>query len=68
MVVGFVGGIIFILIGTVMNSLICSPQANAPMFTMFLAGGVMVGIIAGISYGIISAIGSIIGGYIKSKT
>lgn len=68
MIVGFVGGIIFILIGTVMNSLIYNPHASTSMYSMFLAGGIMVGIIAGIIYGIISAIGSIIGSYIKTKT
>jgi CDP-diglyceride synthetase len=68
MMVGFVGGIIFILIGTVMNSIIYNSHANASMFSMFLAGGVMVGIIVGIIYGIISVIGGIIGSYIKTRT
>lgn len=67
-IVGFLGGIIFILVGTVMNNFIYNPQASAAMFTMFIAGGFLVGMITGVICGIVSAIGGIIGGYIKSKT
>ena len=64
-VAGFIGGFIFVLIGTVMNSFIYPVGTNRDLLIMFIAGGVPVAIMAGIFYGIICAVGGIIGVSIK---
>lgn len=68
MVVGFVGGIIFILFVSIMTSLTNTPHLGTSMFIMSIGGTLTFGIVAGVIFGILSAIGSIIGGYVKSKT
>jgi hypothetical protein len=68
MIVGFVGGIIFILFVAIMDSLTNSLHTNTFVFIMSIGGALVFGIVAGIIFGILSAIGSIIGSYIKSKT
>jgi hypothetical protein len=67
-IVGFLGGIIFILFAAIMNSLTNISHINTLVFIMSIGGALTFGIVAGVIFGIISAIGSIIGGYVKSKT
>ena len=62
---GFVGGIVFVLIGVVMTSFMYNAGSNTDMFIM---GGIPVAIMAGVVFGIISAVGGAIGVHIKSKT
>lgn len=64
-VAGFIGGFIFVLIGTVMNSFIYPVGTNRDLLIMFIAGGVPVAVIAGIFYGVICAVGGVIGVFIK---
>jgi hypothetical protein len=68
MVVGFIGGIIFILFVSIMTMLTSTPHISTSIFIMSIGGTLMFGIVAGVIFGIICAIGGIIGGYIKSKT
>jgi len=68
MIVGFLGGIIFILFAAIMNSLTNISHINTFVIIMSIGGALTFGIVAGVIFGIISAIGSIIGGYVKSKT
>ncbi|OEC87670.1 MULTISPECIES: DUF5518 domain-containing protein [Methanobacterium] len=64
-VAGFIGGLIFVLIGTVTNSFIYPVGTNRDLLIMFIAGGVPVAVIASIFYGVICAVGGVIGVFIK---
>lgn len=66
--VGFVGGIIFILFVAFMNSITNTAHEPSSFFLISLGGTLTFGMVAGVIFGIISAVGSIFGSFLKSKT